>query len=89
MEKGNKEKESLGGYKKVFEGFKLHRGHTLWAVNLSTFEIKEAEFSVIDEKSKRRQVIKDPELFYIGSLNKKSAINKLIRSGIIRKNIKA
>lgn len=80
-----KEKERLNGFRKVFEGMRLHKGHTLWAINMETLEINPAEYTVIDKKNPRKQVVKDPNCFYIGALNKKNAINKLIRVGIIRK----
>ncbi len=77
--KAQEEKQKYHG------SLKMHRGHTLFEINLVNKEIKKAEFqeTVYDAASKhnkiRKKVIMRDDCVYIAALNEKNALKKLMK----------
>lgn len=75
---------SIEKQKKLIGQIQLHRGHTLFEVNIKTGEIKEAvyEEKLVEWRSdgkviKKKSITIDKNCIYLGALNKKNLIKKL------------
>jgi len=65
----------------------IHKGHTLFEIDLTNYTIKEAEYEKVDVHLKRigdaanykevkRKIIQKPNCIYISALNKQNALKK-------------
>jgi hypothetical protein len=65
----------------------IHKGHTLFEIDLTNYTIKEAEYEKVDVHLKRigdaanykevkRKIIQKPNCIYISALNKNNALKK-------------
>jgi len=73
--------------KEVKQGaIKMHKGHTLFEINLKTKEINEAVFKSVDYvvtdttmNQASKKIIENENCIYIPALNKNSALKKLFK----------
>lgn len=78
---------AVGENKKVRLGtLKIHKGHTLFEINLKTKEINPASYESVDYEittestnQVRKKVIENKNCVYISALNENNALKKLMK----------